>query len=201
MYNGKQQHIHVWLTTLLVLLLLFPFIIQFKSLQNIRLQGAAVIDGGSVFDGAATSGLTNISVSVTPSYPLIEILSPLNKTLEINQSVLVSTRITSLVPIAQVSYNIDGGNNITLSGGSVAGSQTYGGLFNVSFGEHNLTVYATTTFSIINSSTVELNINNSLYFEVNWSRFGGTGTNLSILNETELQNITNFTLEIPNFGR
>lgn len=64
MHDGKQQNIHVWLIALLVLLLLFPLVTQFRSFWNTQIQGAAVIDSGAVFDGAATSGLTNISVTV-----------------------------------------------------------------------------------------------------------------------------------------
>ena len=157
------------------------------------------IDAQSVFDAAATSGMTNVSVTISASPPGIVIVRPENKTYESNTSITLEIEVTNTTSaIDRLFYNLDKGANTTLTvtGGA---NRTF---FTTSLGSHTFYAFVNeTSTGIINSSSVTFSANASIRFQVVVTKFDGVSTNLAALNETQLQTINNFILENATEGR
>ena len=74
------------------------------------------IDAQSVFDAAATSGMTNVSVTISANPPSIAIIKPGNKTYESNTSITLEIEVTNTTSaVDRLFYNLDKGANTTLT--------------------------------------------------------------------------------------
>lgn len=162
-------------------------------------QTLSQIGAQSVFDAAATSGMANVSVTISASPPGISILQPVNKTYESNTSIILEIEVTNATSaVDRLFYNVDNGANttLTLTGGANRTS------FVTSLGAH--TVYAfvnETSTGIVNSTSISFSVNASIRFQVIATKFDGASTNLAALNETQLQSISNLILENVSSGR
>ncbi|MBI1972651.1 hypothetical protein HYS50_01455 [Candidatus Woesearchaeota archaeon] len=159
-----------------------------------------IIDAASVFDAAATTGLTNISATVIDSSPFITITNPENKTYENNESVELNISVANMssLSIDQAFYNLDDTDNITLTLDSNNENRTF---FGTAEGSHTLKVFANNTANELNSTSVDLFLNRSIRFHVNYSKYDALTTAFSTLNESDLETIQNMILEISSFGK
>ena len=143
---------------------------------------------GHIFEnilGKAASATTSASVTIDADPPLIFIDSPLNQTYAIRR-IGLNFSITDNNSF-NTWYNLNGKNeNIT-----VTANTTIDGIY----GNNTLTFYANDSLAQENSSTVNFYINKTLTF--NFSKFNLSTTNLTNLSlfESELHNLSNFTLE------
>lgn len=195
MHDGKQRISFQQLCFIVVLLVLAAWLSFYQQQEQ-----NAKISAASVFDAAATSGITNVSVTVIDTIPSVYISGPENKTYENNMSITLDVNITnaSNTAIDQTFYNLDDGENITLTLDDAGRNVT---TITTSFDTHTLTVFANSTANQLNSSNVTFSVNTSRAFDLNFTKFDTTSTNLATFNETDLQEIANLTLEIGDFGK
>ena len=93
------------------------------------------VEWGAYIDGLfvhmyRTNGSSSVNFAIDVS-PIVSVLSLVNKTYDLSD---VPLDFTVNQPVSQIAYNLDGKENITISGNT-----TLTGLSN---GEHNITVYA-----------------------------------------------------------
>ena len=157
------------------------------------------INAESVFDAAATSGTTSVSITVGISAPSLMLTEPGNKTYESNESILLRVDVTnSTSSIDTLYYSMDNGENVTLN--MVDGGNTT--RFDTSFGGHELIVYANeTTSGLFGNDSVQFTVNDSIRFKVMYSKFNGSTTNLSAMNTTDLEGVNNMVLERSTYGK
>lgn len=145
----------------------------------------------SIFDTHAVVQTTSVNITVDGYPPDLIVDSPTStnystKNIDINYSVSDSAS-----EVDTVWYNLDGGQNTTLTGNTTV---------TVSRGDHNLYIYANDTVGLINDTEfVTFSVNATRTIEINYTRF--TGTNLSALNDSDLEDIEDLTLEISSFGK
>ncbi len=147
----------------------------------------------SKITGYASSEQTNVSIVVLPSSNAsLTITKPENKTYNTNISILINYSSSNAESIW---YNLDSQANITIA------SFTY---FNTSEGHHTLYLYANNSQGTETSANTTFFINNSYGWLINSTRYSGNSTNLTLLEtlgKSYMQNISNFTLEIANYGK
>ncbi|GEM_PF-4777549 len=190
MQDGKQTFSPKSLLFLVgILLLVFINTIVYERAQE-RTKG---IDGALV--------ATNLSATVIASLPDMEVIFPKNKTYSLgyNMYVVVIAENVSSLPIDDIYYNLDDETNTSFFTSQI--NDTYYTYLNASVGDHTLNVFANNTANELNQSQINFAINESIRYEVNWSRYYSSPTNLSHYNDTTFQDIANLSLEIPSFGK
>ncbi len=167
---------------------------------DILKEGMSKIDAASVFDAAATSGTTSVSATLEARPPIITMNRPENKTYENNESIPLKITVvnSSSLSVDKVFYTIDEEVNISLVMDNNGTNQT---TIDAPFGYHAIKVFANNTGNEMGVSMKFFAVNGSIRFEVNASIFDGSTTNFNLFNETELQNVTNLTLEDTSFGK
>lgn len=181
-------------------LIVFAGLSFFTSHKDSFIQdNAQKINAKSVFDAAATTGETNVSVTILPNPPEITLALPLNVTYRYNNSIPLQVNFVNITSaISTAFYNIDNGANISLTLVNNANSTALA----LSEGSHTIRVFANeTNAGVMNSTARTFSVNNSVQYTLNYTKFNGASTNLSILNSTQLQSISNFILELASFGR
>lgn len=149
----------------------------------------------SIFDTFAVTQDTTPTVTLDAYPPDLIVDSPTStnystRIVDINYSVSDSGS-----GVDAVWYNLDGGQNTTLTGNTtVTVSQR---------GDYNFYIYANDSVGFINDTEfVTFSVNATRTIEVNFSRFDvPTTTNFSDLNDTELEDVTGLTLEITSYGK
>ena len=147
----------------------------------------------SKITGYISSQQTNVSIVVLPSSNAsLSIIKPENKTYNTNISILLDYSSSNAESIW---YNLDSGSNTTIT------SFAY---FNTSENSHTLYLYANNSQGTLTTENVTFFVNNSYGWFLNTTKYSGTSTNLTILEtagKSYMQNISNFTLEIGNYGK
>jgi len=151
----------------------------------------AGISSGDSITGFTTYQNTNVSVYVTPTFPLLTLIRPVNGTYLRNESIFLNYTAELFY---FVWYNLDYGNNLTIT------SPIY---FNATEGFHTLYLYANNS-----DGTTARNIT----FYVNKTRFTiiysdwqggykGNSTDFLFYTYEELQNLGNIILEYSQFSK
>ncbi|PIN78772.1 hypothetical protein COV14_02130 [Candidatus Woesearchaeota archaeon CG10_big_fil_rev_8_21_14_0_10_33_12] len=137
----------------------------------------------------------SISISIVDNIPPdIIIYYPLNDTYNYKNNIyLYYSASDQASGIDKVWYNLNNGNNISLTGNIT---------FNVTDeGSHSLYIFANDSSGVLNNTeSVTFFINTSLGYEI-ISDYTGTTTNFDSLSKTEQENISNMTLEHNNYGK
>ncbi len=158
------------------------------------------VTSAAIIDGQATFGEVGFSITVDGDGPSITIYQPENITYEHNESIPLEATLNDTANISAAYYNVNNGSNVSLTIQNNQITTTIVGLDTES-GWGTLTLYANDTLNNLASEDVYISVNHSIGFEINYSSFNNSySTQLNLLNETELQNISNFTLAIAGFG-
>tara|TARA_Y100000310_G_C20663417_1_gene806083 strand:- start:149 stop:1807 length:1659 start_codon:yes stop_codon:yes gene_type:complete len=145
--------------------------------------------------GEVTSNNAALTI-VVGGTPSLIINKPKNQTYFTN----VSLKLDITSNGANVWYNLDNGNNVTLSGDS----STYTTYLNTSEASHTLYAFANSSDGVKTKSNITFSIDTSL-FSIDYEEFEGSAKGSStIFNEysfEEMQNLTDIILEHISFGK
>ncbi len=156
------------------------------------------ITAEAVFDAHATSGTTGLSLTVDGDGPTIIIDHPRNITYR-HPPIGMDIRVNDSANVSAAYYSVNSTVNQTLTLDQNGHNHT--DLFLPFNATHTLFVYANDTLRNLNVRNVTFTINASIIYEINWSKFMYPGsTNLTLITTAELENLSNFTLRIPQFG-
>lgn len=189
----KSKEERVFKEVLIVLLILFFIFIFLSNYAKIfEFSSSAVIDAASVFDIFAVAETTSVSITInsadtTP--PDIFLDFPENTTyykkVSLNFTVLDDNEIDTIY------YNLDNNENITL---------TQNITIHPDYGDHILRIFANDTNGNLNDSTSV-----SFFMEknskTNYTEFSGDTTDLEDLNDSELEELQNLTLDNREDGK
>ena len=146
------------------------------------------------FNARAVSVVASLLINVDADFPKIYIISPLNKTYM--GIYLINLNFTIVEDnLDKIFYNIDNGANTTITGNITfaAGSAD---------GSYVLNLYANDTFGRLNKSSVVFGVNWSKGWNIDWEKFKqGETTNFTIINNTQMQNMSNVTIHYVNRGK
>jgi hypothetical protein len=149
------------------------------------------ITGDSITGEAASQSIgLNITV-ITGEVPILTILSPENKTYLSNNSILLDY---SAINEDFVWYNLDIGNNITIS------SAIY---FNTAEGTHTLYLYANNSYGIATKNiTFTTNTTKFIIYYGIWQGITqGDTTDFIFYSYEDIQNLSGIILENTNYGK
>ena len=165
------------------------------SLFLVSSPGFLNITGKFLINIKAVYEKTSISISVADNIPPdIIIYYPLNDTYNYKENIyLYYSASDQSSDIDNVWYNLDKGNNISLTGNTT---------FNAADeGSHTLYIFANDSSGALNNTeSITFFINTSIGDEVVLD-YGGTTTDFDSLNKTEQENITDMTLENTGYGK
>jgi len=175
-----------------ILIIIFFILI---SLFLISSPGFLNITGKFLINIKAVYEKTSISISVVDNIPPgIIIYYPLNDSYNYKDNIyLYYSASDKHSAIDKVWYNLDNGNNISLTGNTS---------FNVADeGSHTLYIFANDSSGLLNNTEViTFFINTSLGYII-ISDYNETTTDFDSLNKTEQENIINMTLENTGYGK
>jgi len=168
-------------------ILISLFLISSPGFLNIT--GKFLINIKAVYEKAS------ISISVVDDIPpSIIIYYPLNDTYNYKDNIYLYYSVSDKhSTIDKVWYNLDKGNNISLTGNTS---------FNAADeGSHTLYIFANDSSGVLNNTeSITFFINTSLGDEVILD-YTGTTTDFDSLDKTEQENISNMTLEHTSYGK
>jgi len=150
--------------------------------------------GSNILSGKVTNNPLNLSI-VVGGPPDVIISRPVNFTYNFNESIELRFIISGGNPtaISMNWFSIDDGTNTTINGFFN---------FSASEGSHKLKFYVNNTAGILNDTeSISFSVNNSFRYNVSYAQYSGNTTNFNNMNKSQMENITNFTLEKPSFGK
>jgi hypothetical protein len=180
-----------------IFILLLVLISSYFALQVINdkesIENISKITTKTVLKIQAKAAAVFASLSINVITPLnIYIISPLNKTYNYNNSIELNFTISG-EDLDKTYYNIDNGDNITITGNTT---------FSVSSNSaHILNLFANTTSGQSNSSSVTFGTNLSLPWNITFTKFGGGTTNFSALNKSQQHSIPSVIIENPSYDK
>jgi len=188
--DKRKKGVYEVLIILLILLLIFVFLSNY--IKIFEFSSSAVIDAASVFDIFAVAETTSVSITINSqdtTSPDIFLDFPENTTyykkVSLNFTVLDDNGVDTIY------YNLDDNDNITL---------TQNITIHPDYGDHILRIFANDTNGNLNDSTSV-----SFFMEknskTNYTEFNGDTTDLEDLNDSELEEIQNLTLDNREDGK
>jgi len=175
-------------------IIFITFLILFSSFLATNSDIINIV-GKSIFNIKATYESLSLRINVDASAPDVTIYYPLNDTYNYKSGISLKYFVSDLFSdISKVWYNIDNGNNVTLTGNTT---------FDVSSeGSHTLYIFANDSLGYLNNSkSITFFVDTSKAYIVIYNIYNGTTTNFSSLNRTQQENISNMTLDILNYGK
>jgi len=179
---------------LVILVVLFLFVILSVGVFAVDTTGNAIQTVGKV-----TSAQMQASIFILNAAPAVNYLFPEENETYRNSSMYLNYSVYDPDGISLVWYNLDSTANISL--GNSPSNAIH---LNMSDGNHTLFFYVNDTLGVLNFSVVHFFMYDTrtiIIYNTFKTNMSGSTTNFDSLNQSQLENLSNMTLEHTGYGK